>query len=260
MKLEDLVTAQTAAWWVLAFAFSALGAVHAMVWMLRRRVPASRTLADMHLRACSWWKLALFAPFAALGGPWLAALTAGVLVVAIVELTQAWRREDAGEEVGHGLSDITAFGLFALSGLALLPTVAASKLGGSPALLVWALVCVQLSDALQYVFGRLFGRRPLAARVSPKKTLEGFLLGAGAAVCAATLLAPLAGRSMAWGAVVALLLVCAGLAGGLMSSSVKRTLGIKDWGTWLAGHGGLLDRVDSVVLVSPVMLLALSMS
>ncbi len=260
MTLPAFVTPQTAAWCVLMAAFCALGLVHGAVWALRRRVPSSRTLADMHLRACSWWKLALFAPFAALGGPWLAALTACVLVVALVELSRAWRREADGEGDGHGLSDITSFGLFALSGLGLLPAVAASKLGGSPALLVWALVCVQLSDALQYVFGKLFGRRPLAPRVSPKKTLEGFVLGAGAAIGVAAVLSPLVGRSPAWGAAVATLLVAGGLAGGLMSSSVKRTLGIKDWGSWLSGHGGLLDRVDSVVLVSPVMLLALSVS
>ncbi|MEL4504026.1 phosphatidate cytidylyltransferase [Luteococcus sp. H138] len=115
------------------------------------------------------------------------------------------------------------------------------------------LLCVIASDTGGYIAGVLFGKHPMAPRVSPKKTWEGFagsvlaamLLGAG---CAHWLLhAP-------WpvGAVLGLLLVAFGTAGDLVESMIKRDVGIKDMSSFLPGHGGVMDRLDSLLVAAPV--------
>ncbi len=122
----------------------------------------------------------------------------------------------------------------------------------SGALVLFFLLVVQLSDVLQYVCGKLFGKRPLAKVLSPNKTWEG-LLGGG-------LLATAVGASLhgftpfaPWqAALLSLAVVGSGAIGGLVLSAVKRSLGAKDWGMSLPGHGGMLDRLDSVAFSAPL--------
>jgi phosphatidate cytidylyltransferase len=119
-------------------------------------------------------------------------------------------------------------------------------------LLFFLVTVVQLSDVMQYVFGKMFGRHKLAPTISPSKTVEG-LIGGGAAATAI-------GASLWWitpftpleAAGLALVIVLAGLLGGLVLSAVKRSLGAKDWGTMIQGHGGALDRMDSVSFAAPL--------
>jgi phosphatidate cytidylyltransferase len=119
-------------------------------------------------------------------------------------------------------------------------------------LLFFLITIVQLSDVLQYVFGKLFGKHKIAPRVSPAKTWEG-LIGGGLSATAV-------GGALWWitpfapwqAALMALAIVLAGFAGGLVLSAVKRSLGAKDWGTMIEGHGGVLDRMDSVSFAAPV--------
>ncbi len=119
-------------------------------------------------------------------------------------------------------------------------------------LLLFLLIVVQLSDVLQYVFGKLFGRHLLAPKVSPSKTVEGLVggglaaTGVGAALWWITPFTPLQA-----GALAALIVLC-GFLGGLALSAVKRSLGAKDWGVMIEGHGGMLDRMDSVCFAAPV--------
>ena len=119
-------------------------------------------------------------------------------------------------------------------------------------LLFFLITIVQLSDVLQYVFGKLFGRHKVAPRVSPAKTWEGLIgggltaTGIGAALYWITPFSPLEAAGMA------LSIVLAGFCGGLVLSAVKRSLGAKDWGTMIDGHGGALDRMDSVSFAAPI--------
>jgi phosphatidate cytidylyltransferase len=121
-----------------------------------------------------------------------------------------------------------------------------------PTLLLFLVIVVQGSDVLQYIFGKLFGRRPIAPHVSPNKTVEGFIGG----VAAATLLGALlwwATPFTIWQAgLQALLIALSGFGGGLVMSAIKRDRGIKDFGTIIAGHGGILDRVDSLTFAAPI--------
>jgi phosphatidate cytidylyltransferase len=111
---------------------------------------------------------------------------------------------------------------------------------------------VQVSDVLQYVWGKLLGRRRIAPSISPQKTWEGFVGGLscatalGAAVWWATPFSP------AVAALMACMATTMGFAGGLIMSAIKRDRGVKDYGTLIEGHGGVLDRIDSLCFAAPI--------
>jgi phosphatidate cytidylyltransferase len=124
-------------------------------------------------------------------------------------------------------------------------------------LLFFLITVVQLSDVLQYVFGKLLGgkllgRRKIAPRVSPAKTWEGLIGGGLSATGVGTALWWITPFAPWQAALMALAIVLAGFCGGLVLSAVKRSLGAKDWGKMIEGHGGVLDRMDSVSFAAPV--------
>ncbi len=119
-------------------------------------------------------------------------------------------------------------------------------------LIVFLVLTVQSSDVFQYVWGKLFGRRKLSPEISPSKTLEGLVGGVltstavGAALWWITPFTP-------WqAALIALTINILGFFGGFVLSAIKRDLGLKDWGTMIEGHGGMLDRVDSISFSAPI--------
>ncbi len=120
-----------------------------------------------------------------------------------------------------------------------------------PLLAGFLLLVVQSSDVAQYISGRLLGRHPLSAR-SPSKTWEGFAGGLLFSVGLGTLLHGSTPFTWQQAAALSLVAYLLGVAGGLLLSSVKRDLGLKDWSALLPGHGGMLDRVDSLLLAAPV--------
>jgi phosphatidate cytidylyltransferase len=119
-------------------------------------------------------------------------------------------------------------------------------------LLFYLLLVVQISDVLQYVVGKLFGRTKLAPKVSPSKTLEGLVGGGALAVAVGTALYWATPFIALQAAAMFTVIVLAGFFGGLALSAVKRSLGAKDWGQMIEGHGGMLDRLDSVCFAAPV--------
>lgn len=124
--------------------------------------------------------------------------------------------------------------------------------GKSILLIAFLVVVVQGSDVLQYVFGKIFGRHKIAPVLSPSKTWEGFLGG--------VLTASILGAALWWmtpfafwqSFLVSLLIAAMGFFGGLVMSAIKRDKGVKDWGHLIAGHGGFVDRLDSVVFSAPI--------
>lgn len=124
--------------------------------------------------------------------------------------------------------------------------------GRSVLLIAFLVIVVQGSDVLQYVFGKLFGRRLLAPALSPSKTWEGLLGGVAGATALGAALHGFTPFSALQAGAVAFVLCAMGFLGGLVMSAIKRDRGVKDWGTLIEGHGGMLDRLDSVVFAAPV--------
>jgi phosphatidate cytidylyltransferase len=119
-------------------------------------------------------------------------------------------------------------------------------------LMAFLLIVVQSSDVLQYVFGKLFGRHKIAPAVSPGKTVEGFVGGIAGATAIGTALWWITPFSRGQAAAMALVIAVMGFLGGLVLSAIKRDRGIKDWGQLIEGHGGILDRLDSLCFAAPI--------
>lgn len=119
-------------------------------------------------------------------------------------------------------------------------------------LIAYLIVVVQGSDVLQYVWGKLLGRRKVAPELSPSKTVEGLVGGVLSATLLGAALYPITPFTQWQSALIALAICLMGFLGGLVMSAIKRDRGVKDWGTLIEGHGGMLDRLDSVVFAAPM--------
>jgi phosphatidate cytidylyltransferase len=148
---------------------------------------------------------------------------------------------------------VTVFGAvyvgFTLAHLALMRRFDAGTI-----LVLATLASVWLNDIAAYAVGSKWGRLRLAPRISPNKTWEGFAAGiiASIAVWVAVWYLPDSSLSLAWSAFIGLGIGLAAVAGDLFESRVKREVGAKDSGRTLPGHGGFLDRLDALMIVSVV--------
>ncbi|MBK9253428.1 MAG: phosphatidate cytidylyltransferase [Proteobacteria bacterium] len=124
--------------------------------------------------------------------------------------------------------------------------------GRDALLLFYLLLVVQMSDVMQYVCGKLWGKTKIAPLVSPSKTVAGFVGGGLAATAIGAAMWWITPFSPAVSAAMSAVIVMMGFLGGLTLSAVKRSLGAKDWGVMIEGHGGVLDRLDSVCFAAPV--------
>lgn len=124
--------------------------------------------------------------------------------------------------------------------------------GQNGKLMFYFVLVAQASDVLQYVWGKTLGRHKITPSVSPNKTWEGFLGGIasatliGAGLWWATPFTPLQSAGMS------LAITLMGFGGGLVMSAIKRDHGVKDYGSLLEGHGGMMDRIDSLCFAAPV--------
>ncbi len=136
------------------------------------------------------------------------------------------------------------------------PAILSLKISGyegqNAKLLFFLVAVVELSDVLQYVWGKCCGKHKIAPNISPNKTIEGFVGGIacatliGAGLWWATPFTPVQAGGMA------LIATLMGFAGGLTMSAIKRDRGVKDYGTLIRGHGGMLDRIDSICFAAPI--------
>jgi phosphatidate cytidylyltransferase len=144
------------------------------------------------------------------------------------------------------------------SGLVLVafPVTYAVRLHGAgkqgPLLLLFAMVIVWVSDSVAYFVGRAIGKHPLAPKLSPKKTWEGTVAGFLGSLAIALLFERWLAIPRADLLAMAAVGNIAGQVGDLLESAYKRSAGIKDSGSLLPGHGGVLDRIDALILAIPV--------
>ncbi len=147
---------------------------------------------------------------------------------------------------------ITVFSLGHLGFLIVLPA-SANPNGGAVGLLMYLIFLTQFSDVMQYIVGKSFGRQQVILRVSKGKTWEGLIGGLVTTLILSVLLAPWFTPLNHWeGFFAGLLIGLTGFFGDVTISALKRDIGVKDAGTLLPGHGGVLDRVDSLILSAPL--------
>jgi phosphatidate cytidylyltransferase len=236
--------------WPPAFLGVIVAAVAVASWEMARAVRASGAHPPLPPLVAGGVAMVVLAWFR---GP--AALTLGLMVTVLAALV--WRLSDgpAGFQRDLGASALIAVYIPFLGGFAAL--LAVSDDGGFRVLAT--LVAVVLSDTGGYAVGVRFGRHPMAPSVSPKKSWEGMAGSlAAAAIGSAVLLYLLLDVAPWWGAVFGLVLSVAATLGDLAESMIKRDLGVKDMSALLPGHGGLMDRLDSVLFALPAAYLLLS--
>jgi len=146
---------------------------------------------------------------------------------------------------------LTVFSISHLAYLLVLPVknTAAGPIG----LVIFVIFVTQFNDVCQYIWGKNFGKHKIIPKVSPNKTWEGFLGGLATISIVGSLIAPLL-TPLTWvqGLGAGLLLGVAGFIGDVVLSSVKRDLDIKDSSQFIPGHGGVLDRIDSLTFTAPL--------
>ncbi len=174
-------------------------------------------------------------------------LVSVTLALAMLTVGRGRPEEDVLRDVA-----VSAFPALYL-GLTLGLAVSVRALWGAGALILPFLTIV-VSDSAQYYGGRLMGRRPLSPAISPKKTVEGAIAGVLAAALATPALAAwlFPGRPLWTDALLGVLLALTGIAGDLFESLLKRSAGVKDSSGLIPGHGGMLDRIDSLLFAGPV--------
>lgn len=147
---------------------------------------------------------------------------------------------------------LMVFGLSHLAFLLALPTGDSHGAGGA-GLILYLVILTQCNDVAQYIWGKLFGRHAVVPKVSPNKTWQGLIGGILTTIGLAFLLAPLlTPLSLRDTLLTGLIISIAGFIGDVNISALKRDLGIKDSGTAIPGHGGVLDRVDSLTYTAPI--------
>jgi phosphatidate cytidylyltransferase len=190
---------------------------------------------------------------------WLAprsVFEAGVAIVAVLALRECAALASAGAlGVRQSMALVAALvGLGIVYIIIPLGTLVLTRRLAGPGGVFLLMLTVMVSDTAQYYTGRALGRRPLAPRISPKKTVEGaiggFVFGTLLFVVVGawwTPQIPTAVRVAAGPAIVAF-----GIAGDLFESMLKRSAGVKDSSALIPGHGGVLDRVDALLFAAPV--------
>jgi phosphatidate cytidylyltransferase len=236
--------------WKPSFLAVVAAAVVLAVWELSNALKAERIRVPVVPVVVGALSI-LGAGYAGGSEPMLVALTLTVMA------TLLWRLPENPD--GY-VRDVTA-GVFVTMYVPLLAGFAALLLradDGADRVVVFIAVTV-LSDIGGYVAGVLFGRHPMAPTISPKKSWEGFAGSALFTAVGGALLVTLLLDGQWWeGVVIGLAAMVAGTLGDLAESMIKRDLGIKDMGSLLPGHGGMMDRLDSLLLAAPVTYLLLS--
>ncbi len=252
-------------WWVMAAVFFAAVAVSKLVsivffaclsfWALKEYLTLLKTRPADH-RALVLTFLAVPVQYYWVADQWygMFVLFIPVYMFLALPLELVLARETSGflasaAQIHWGLMAFV-FGLSHLAFLVTLPAVGEQASGRS--LLLFLVFTVELSDVLQYVWGKTLGRHKIIPAVSPNKTWEGFLGGVLSTVAASLAIRFLTPFSVPACLGIALLVTVAGFFGGAVMSAIKRDFGVKDFGALIPGHGGMLDRVDSLCYAAPL--------
>ena len=260
------LTARIKAWWVmvaligLAFALGKAGVIVlfaiASFAALREFLTLTCTRRGDHLALAAAFFVVLPLQYYLISIEWygLYSILIPVYVFLLLPIVAALRGDTANfmrriAEVQWGLM-ISVYCVSHVPALTTLPIPGFAD--RSLLLIAFLILVVQSSDVLQYVWGKLLGHRQIAPSLSPSKTVEGLAGG----VASATLI----GAALWWitpfspwqAAIMALVINLMGFCGGLVMSAIKRDRGVKDWGQMIEGHGGMLDRLDSVIFAAPI--------
>jgi phosphatidate cytidylyltransferase len=259
------LSARVRAWWIMAavffaaiflsdrfslvlFAFMSFWAMKEYVTLLKTRT------ADHHALVLTFLAIPIQYVWIAMGWYGMFIIFIPVYMMLVLPVRLVLSKETSGflasaSQIQWGLM-IFVFGLSHMAFLLTVPGVRDSSVNGRM-LVLFLVFVVEMSDVLQYVWGKTFGRHKIIPSVSPNKTWEGFIGGIITAMLLSLLIRFLTPFTMVETLIVSLIITVAGFFGGAVMSAIKRDFGVKDFGSSIPGHGGMLDRVDSLCYAAP---------
>ena len=262
------LSARVRAWWIMAAIFFAAIVVSNRIslvffglmsfWAMKEYVTLLKTRpADHHALVLTFLAIPIQYLWIGLNPPWYGMFIIFIPVFMLLSLPvrMVISKETKGfvesaSQIQWGLM-IFVFGLSHLAFLLTLP-ITGNGVANGRTLVLFLVFVVEMSDVLQYIWGKTLGRHKIIPTVSPNKTWEGFVGGIATAMIlslAIRFLTPFSVLETLW---VSLLITVAGFFGGAVMSAVKRDFGVKDFGSVIPGHGGMLDRVDSLCYAAPI--------
>lgn len=262
------LSARIRAWWIMAAVFFAAIVVSNRVslaffalmsfWAMKEYVTLLETRPADH-RALVLTFLAVPVQYVWIGldPPWygMFIIFIPVYMLLVLPVRMVLARETRGfvesaSQIHWGMM-IFVFGLSHMAYLLTLPAINDTNANGRT-LVLFLVFVVEMSDVLQYIWGKSFGRHKIIPAVSPNKTWEGFIGGIASAMLLSLTIRFLTPFSIKETLLVSFLITIAGFCGGAVMSAVKRDFGVKDFGSIIPGHGGMLDRVDSLCYAAPI--------
>ncbi len=259
---------RTTSWWfmVLAFSFSILFVPSISIWLIcfvsflalkeyLSMIPTRRadrvTLLFCYLAIplqYYWAEIEWYGMFIIFIPIYMFLLTGFLMVIA--QQTEGFLK--AAGTIHWGLM-VCVFSLSHAAFLLTLPDHAIKNDAGGQGLLFYLIFLAQFNDVAQYTCGKLLGKHKITPVVSPKKTWEGMIGGVIATTSLAVLIAPyLTPFSTGFALFAGAMISTFGFVGDVCISAVKRDLGVKDFGSLIPGHGGILDRIDSLTFTAPL--------
>jgi phosphatidate cytidylyltransferase len=262
------LSARVRAWWIMAAVFFAAIVVSNRVslvffalmsfWALKEYVTLLKTRpADHRALVLTFLAVPIQYLWIGLDPPWYGMFIIFIPVYMLLALPvrMVLSKETKGfvesaSQIHWGMM-IFVFGLSHMAYLLTFPTIADTSANGRT-LVLFLVFVVEMSDVLQYIWGKTLGRHKIIPAVSPNKTWEGFIGGIASAMLLSLAIRFLTPFSIKETLLVSLLITVAGFCGGAVMSAVKRDFGVKDFGSVIPGHGGMLDRVDSLCYAAPI--------
>jgi phosphatidate cytidylyltransferase len=262
----DNINARIRAWWMMALIFAIAVTMGTIVSVglfcvvsflaLREFVTLARTRAGDH-RAL-FWSFFIITPiqYYLIWIQWYGLFT--ILIPVYASMFLAIRTVSSGdtERFLERTATINWALMICVYFVSYVPALLMLQVPGSarqaPKLMFFLVLVVQMSDVLQYIWGKLLGTRRVAATISPNKTWGGLIGGVGSATVLGAAVWWATPFTPAVAALMAFLVAMMGFAGGLIMSAIKRDHGVKDYGALLEGHGGILDRIDSLCFAAPI--------
>ncbi len=260
------LSARVRAWWVMAAVFLAAILVSNRIslvffgllsfWAMKEYITLLKTRpADHHALVFTFLAIPIQYYWIGIGWYGMFIIFIPVYMMLALPVRMVLSKETAGfvasaSQIQLGLM-LFVFGLSHMGYLLTFPTIGDTTANGRTFILFLVFV-VEMSDVLQYIWGKTLGRHKILPTISPNKTWEGFIGGIASAMLLSLAIRFLTPFSIGETLMVSFFITVAGFCGGAVMSAVKRDFGVKDFGTVIPGHGGMLDRVDSLCYAAPI--------
>ncbi len=258
---------RTNSWWVMAALFITATVIHPIVSFiafallsfaaLREIASISKNVREEDRRIIIWCYLAIPVQYYLAYKGYFNVFIIFIPVIMYIWIPFMLVIRGITTEVGRSMSVLptqlmlTVFSLSHLAYLLSLPEIVGFHAGGR-GLLLYVVFLTEMNDVFQFIWGKIFGKHPIIPKISPNKTWEGFIGGILTTTIVGCLLRFLTPFSIPESLIVSFLVGFSGFVGDVVVSAVKRDIGLKDTGTLIPGHGGLLDRIDSLSITAPV--------